>query len=88
MNSNEARFLMYRVADDEVAVNALVKDDTIWLNQKGVAELFDVSASSISRHSKNIFEEGGPDEKAVIAEIEKTASFISYMLFKYERKGM
>lgn len=38
MNSKEARFLMYRTAEDEVAVNALVKDDTIWLNQKGICQ--------------------------------------------------
>lgn len=72
MNSNEVRFLMYRAADDEVAVNALVKDDTIWLNQKAMAELFDVSTSSISRHLKNIFEEGELDEKVVVAEIATT----------------
>ena len=72
MNSSEARFLMYRAADDEVAVNALVKDDTIWLNQKAMAELFDVSTSSISRHLRNIFEEGELDEKVVVAEIATT----------------
>lgn len=63
---------MYRAADDEVAVNALVKDDTIWLTQKAMAELFDVSTSSISRHLKNVFEEGELDEKVVIAEIATT----------------
>ena len=36
MDSREARFLMYRAVDDEIAVNALVKDDTIWLNQRKV----------------------------------------------------
>ena len=72
MDSREARFLMYRVAEDEVAINALVKDDTIWLNQKAMAELFDVSTSSISRHLKNIFEEGELDERVVIAEIATT----------------
>ena len=53
MNSQEARFLMYRAAEDEIAVNALVKDDTIWLNQKGMAELFDVQPPAISKHLKN-----------------------------------
>ena len=72
MNSNEARFLMYRAAEDEVAVNALIKDDTIWLNQKAMAELFGVSASSVSRHLKNIFEERELDEKVVIAEFATT----------------
>ena len=72
MDSKEARFLMYRVAEDEVAVNALVKDDSIWLNQKAMAELFDVSTSSVSRHLKNIFDEGELDEKVVVAEIATT----------------
>ena len=72
MDSKKAQFLMYRAADDEVAVNALVKDDTIWLNQKAMAELFDVSTSSISRHLKNVFDEGELDEKVVIAEIATT----------------
>lgn len=72
MDSKEARFLMYRVAEDEIAVNALVKDDSIWLNQKAMAELFDVSTSSISRHLKNIFDEGELDEKVVVAEIATT----------------
>ncbi|MGN1026539.1 MAG: virulence RhuM family protein [Faecousia sp.] len=72
MDSKEAHFLMYRVAEDEVAVNALVKDDSIWLNQKAMAELFDVSTSSISRHLKNIFDEGELDEKVVVAEIATT----------------
>lgn len=72
MDSKEAHFLMYRVAEDEVAVYALVKDDSIWLNQKAMAELFDVSTSSISRHLKNIFDEGELDEKVVVAEIATT----------------
>ena len=72
MDSREARFLMYRAAEDEIAVNALVKDDTIWLTQKAMAELFDVSTSSISRHLKNVFDEGELDEKVVIAEIATT----------------
>ena len=54
MDSKEARFLMYRAAEDEVTVNALLKDDTIWLNQKGMAELFDCSSDNISLHLKNI----------------------------------
>ena len=60
------------MAEDEVAVNALVKDDSIWLNQKAMAELFDVSTSSVSRHLKNIFDEGELDEKVVVAEIATT----------------
>ena len=74
MNSNEARFLMYRAAEDEVAVNALVKDDTIWLNQKAMAELFDCSTDNISLHLKNIFAEGELAKEAVTEKISATAS--------------
>ena len=74
MNSNEARFLMYRAAEDEVAVNALVKDDTIWLNQKAMAELFDYSTDNISLHLKNIFAEGELTKESVTEKISATAS--------------
>lgn len=74
MISNEARFLMYRVAEDEVAVNALVKDDTVWLNQKAMAELFDCSTDNISLHLKNIFAEGELVKDAVTEKISATAS--------------
>ena len=74
MDSNEARFLMYRAAEDEVAVNALVKDDTIWLNQKAMAELFDCSTDNISLHLKNIFAEGELVKESVTEKISATAS--------------
>lgn len=74
MDSREARFLMYRVAEDEVAINALVKDDTIWLNQKAMAELFDCSADNISLHLKNIFTEGELIKESVTEKISATAA--------------
>ena len=72
MNNREMQFLVYRAMDEDVSVNAIIKDESIWLSQKGMAELFDVSASSVSRHLKNIFDEGELDEKVVIAEIATT----------------
>ena len=66
---NDFNFLVYQTAEENVSVNALVKDETIWLTQKAMAELFDVDKSSISRHLKNIFNEGELDEKVVVAKI-------------------
>lgn len=66
------RFLIYRSAEEDVSIDAVVKDETIWLTQKGMAELFDVDKSTISRHLKNIFQEGELDEKVVIAKIATT----------------
>lgn len=65
----EMRFLLYRDAEDDVAVNAAVLNESIWVTQKAMAELFDVDLSTISRHLKNIFDEQELDEKVVIAKI-------------------
>ncbi|MDB8851098.1 virulence RhuM family protein [Peptostreptococcus anaerobius] len=69
---NDFNFLVYQTAQENVSVNALVKAETIWLTQKAMAELFDVDKSSISRHLKNIFNEGELDEKVVVAKIATT----------------
>ena len=50
-------FLIYKAADEEVSVNAVIKDDTIWLTQKSMAELFEVTPQTITRHLANIYEE-------------------------------
>ena len=55
-----------------MSVNALIKDETIWLTQKGVAELFGVGILAISKHLKNIFDEQELDEKVVISIMEIT----------------
>ena len=55
--SNGFDFLIYKAADEEVSVNAVIKDDTIWLTQKSMAELFEVTPQTITRHLANIYEE-------------------------------
>ena len=66
------QFLMYRSANEDVSVNAIIKDETIWLTQKSMAELFGVQTPAISKHLKNIFEEKELDEKVVISKMEIT----------------
>jgi hypothetical protein len=66
---NQFQFLMYKTETEDVSVNALVRDDTIWLTQKAMAELFDIDKSGISRHLKSIFESGELDEEVVVAKI-------------------
>ena len=55
-------FLIYHSDEEDISVNALIKDETIWLNQKAMAELFDCSSDNISLHLKNIFAEGELDK--------------------------
>lgn len=69
---NEFQFLVYRSADEDISVNAVVKDETIWLTQKAMAELFDVQVPAISKHLKNIFQEGELNENVVISKMETT----------------
>ena len=47
--NQDFNFLMYRTADEDVSVNAVIKDETIWLTQKAMAKLFSVDKSSISK---------------------------------------
>lgn len=58
------RFLMYHSDDGDVSVNAVVKDETVWLTQKGMAGLFDCSTDNISQHLKNIYTDGELSEVA------------------------
>lgn len=67
-------FLVYQSAEEDVSVNALIKDETIWLNQKGMAELFGCSTDNISLHLKNIFVDGELDKNSVTEKISATAA--------------
>lgn len=72
--NDDFRFLIYRSAEEDVAVNAVIRDETIWLTQKAMAELFDCTADNISLHLKNIFAEGELNKEAVTEKISATAS--------------
>lgn len=70
--NNELQFLIYNTPEEGVSVNAVVKDETVWLTQKAMSELFEVGVPAISKHLKNIFEEGELVEKVVISILETT----------------
>ena len=70
----ELNFLIYNTPDKDVSVRALVKDESIWLTQKAMAELFGCSTDNISLHLKNIFSEGELDKNSVTEKISATAS--------------
>jgi len=67
-------YLIYNTADDKISVNAVVKDDTIWLTQKSMAELFGCTSDNISFHLKNIFADGELDKNSVTEKISATAA--------------
>ena len=59
---NEIQFLLYNTPEENIKVNVIVKDETLWLTQKAMAELFDCSTDNISLHLKNIYNDGELDE--------------------------
>ena len=71
---NSFQFLIYRSAEEDVSVNAIVKEESVWLTQKGMAELFGCSADNISLHLKNIFASGELDKDSVTEKISATAA--------------
>lgn len=71
---NNFQFLIYRSAEEDVSVNAIVKDESIWLTQKAMAELFDCSTDNISQHLKNIFASGELTKDSVTEKISATAT--------------
>lgn len=66
--SKELQFLMYNTPEENVSVNAVVKDETIWLTQKAMAELFGCTTDNISLHLKNIYADGELDESSTTEE--------------------
>lgn len=58
------RFMLYKTADEEVSVNALIGYETLWLTQKSMAELFDCSSDNISQHLKKIYADGELNESS------------------------
>lgn len=71
---NNFQFLIYRSAEENVSVDAIVKEESIWLSQKGMAELFECSTDNISLHLKNIFSSGELDKNSVTEKISATAA--------------
>lgn len=66
----ELSFLMYTSKEENISVNVVVKDETIWLTQKAMAELFGVGIPAISKHLKNIFDEGELDRFSTVSILE------------------
>ena len=67
-------FILYNDISESVSVNVIVKDETLWLTQKSMAELFGCSADNISLHLKNIFNSGELDKQSVTEKISVTAA--------------
>ena len=73
MFNESNNLLIYKDTDGNVVVDAIYKDETLWLTQKGMAKVFDCSVDNISLHLKNIFKEKELNENSVVEESSITA---------------
>ena len=55
---NELQFALYSIDQEDIKVKVAIKDETIWVTQRGMAELFDCTSDNISLHLKNIYADG------------------------------
>ena len=64
---DDFNFLIYRAQNKDISVNVIVKDETIWLTQQQISEIFQVERSVITKHIRNILEDSELDEKSTCA---------------------
>lgn len=73
LSHHQSEFLLYVSQSGDVKVDVLLRDETVWLTQKGMQELFEKAKSTISEHISNVFEEGELDEKVVVRDFRTTS---------------
>lgn len=66
----QAEIVLYHADNSDVSVNALIKDETIWITQKAMGEIFGVEKAAISKHLKNIYNEGELEEDSTVSKME------------------
>ncbi len=74
MEERYGEILIYQTEDGLTNINVKMQDETVWLTQQQLAELYQSSKSNISEHIKHIFEEGELDEESVVRKFRTTAS--------------
>jgi hypothetical protein len=68
--AKQSNFLLYTGKDGKINVEVFLKDETVWLTQKAMSELFGVNIPAISKHLSNIFESGELQKEATISILE------------------
>ena len=68
-----SNFVIFQTSTGKVNIDVFFQNETLWLTQKKIAELFEKDRSVITKHLKNVFKEGELDEKSVCANFAHTA---------------
>lgn len=69
-----SEIIIYQTEDGQTNIDVKFEDDTVWLTQAQLCELYQTSKSNISEHIKHIFEEGELDEESVVRKFRTTAT--------------
>ena len=72
LNVKHGDILLYAIGNEKEYVNVIFKDETFWMTQKAMAELFGVQVPAVSKHLKNIFDDAELDERVVVSKMEIT----------------
>jgi len=72
ITKNQSEIVLYTTTDGKIKIDTIFQNETIWLTQKKLAELFDVKRPVITKHLKNIFKSKELDEKVVRSILEHT----------------
>lgn len=67
-NNQKSQIVIYKTEEGRIKIDVRFDDETVWLSQNALAELFQTTKNNISLHVKNIFEEGELDQKATVKE--------------------
>lgn len=70
MVEKQHEIILYQIDDTNVCINVIYENETFWITQKAMAELFDVNVPAISKHLSNIFEEGELEKEATVSKME------------------
>jgi hypothetical protein len=68
--AEKSEIVLYQTEDGKIKIDTVFQDETIWLTQARMAELFDVNVPAISKHLNNIFEEGELQKEATVSKME------------------
>lgn len=68
--NKQMHYVLYHADETDVSVNAVVQNESIWVTQKAMADLFSVNTPAISKHLKNIYEEGELDESSTVSKMD------------------
>lgn len=81
MQENNSQIIFYQTENGETKLDVGFQDETIWLSQKLMVELFQTSVPNINMHLKNIFEEGELEENRTIKDFLLLTSHLYIFIF-------